>query len=155
MKTNKEVLKQLRDKTSCKNNSDLARYLTEKYGVPISRQQVSQFVNSKTQTLLHLLLKEALEYADMCTNTRINQEKGKTMANTPEAEYTVIEAHDCKAIKGAIDAGEAGALLLHWSESASGNWKADSLLAHYLGCALVAGPSEGLGQWRKELGIQP
>ena len=61
MQTNLEIIDQILELTGCGNPNQLSKYLTEKYGVNITRQQVCQFQNSERLTITHLLLREALK----------------------------------------------------------------------------------------------
>ena len=63
MKKNSEVLEHVVRLTGVANTSQLADYLSDKYGVSISRQQLNQFKAAERQTVTHLLLREALEHA--------------------------------------------------------------------------------------------
>lgn len=63
MQKNSEILQKVLELTGCENNNQLATYLTDKYGINISRQQVSQFQNSERLTITHLLLREFSENA--------------------------------------------------------------------------------------------
>lgn len=58
--TNAEIIDRLIEQAECENANQFAAYLTEKYGIEISRQQVSQFQKSDRLTITHLLLREAL-----------------------------------------------------------------------------------------------
>ncbi|MCU7927525.1 MAG: hypothetical protein KZQ97_13920 [Candidatus Thiodiazotropha sp. (ex Dulcina madagascariensis)] len=42
-------------------HSQLADYLSRKYGISIDRRQIHQFEKSQTVNLIHILLREALE----------------------------------------------------------------------------------------------
>lgn len=59
--SNAEALERLIKKSGTENPNQYAAYLTEKYGINITRQQVKQFQNSERITITHLLLREALE----------------------------------------------------------------------------------------------
>lgn len=48
------------ERAGVSNSNQLAEYLSEKYGVTITRQNVYQFKNSKSVTITSLLLREAL-----------------------------------------------------------------------------------------------
>ncbi len=61
IKPNSEILDALIEKSGCENPNQFASYLSDKYGVPVSRQQVNQFKNAEGKTLVHLLLREAQE----------------------------------------------------------------------------------------------
>lgn len=61
MLKNQEILEALKSQAGCKTDSEYARYLSDKYGVDIKRQQVNQFSKSERLTITHLLLREALE----------------------------------------------------------------------------------------------
>jgi predicted transcriptional regulator len=63
MQKNSEILKKVLELTGCENNNQLATYLTEKYGINISRQQINQFKNSERLTITHLILREFSENA--------------------------------------------------------------------------------------------
>ena len=59
--TPKEVIQILMKRANCENANQFAAYLSNKYGVKVSRQQVAQFQGATGRTITHLLLKEALE----------------------------------------------------------------------------------------------
>lgn len=59
--TSSQIIDHLIEQSGCENGNQFAAYLTEKYGVNISRQQINQFQNSDRVTITHLLLREALE----------------------------------------------------------------------------------------------
>lgn len=61
--SNSEIINLLIEQSGCENPNQFAAYLTEKYGINISRQQVNQFQKSERLTITHLLLREALESA--------------------------------------------------------------------------------------------
>lgn len=63
MQKNSEIIQKFLELTGCKNTNQLATYLTEKYGVVITRQQINQFQKAERVTITHLLLREALENA--------------------------------------------------------------------------------------------
>ena len=63
MQKNSEILQKVLELSGCENNNQLAAYLSKKYGVNISRQQINQFKNSERLTLTHLLLREFSENA--------------------------------------------------------------------------------------------
>ena len=58
--SNSEILDQLIEQSGCDNPNQFAKYLTEKYGIEISRQKVNQFQKSDRLTITHLLLREAM-----------------------------------------------------------------------------------------------
>ncbi len=65
MLTNEQVIDRIIDLLpEVDNRNQLAVYLTEKYGVTISRQQVNQFQTTSAMTITHLLLREFLEQID-------------------------------------------------------------------------------------------
>ena len=65
MLTNAQVLDRMIELLpEVENRNQLAAYLTEKYGVTISRQQVNQFQTTSAMTITHLLLREALEHIE-------------------------------------------------------------------------------------------
>lgn len=59
--SNSKILDLLIEQSGCENPNQYAAYLTEKYGINITRQQVKQFQNSESLTITHLLLREAME----------------------------------------------------------------------------------------------
>ncbi len=61
MQKNSDIIKKVLQLTGCENNNQLAAYLTQKYGINISRQQINQFQNSERLTITHLLLREFSE----------------------------------------------------------------------------------------------
>ena len=61
--SNSDVLDHIIELTGVENDNQLAAYLTEKYGVRITRQQVAQFRRSERVTITHLLLREALKHS--------------------------------------------------------------------------------------------
>lgn len=63
MQKNSEIIQKMLNMTGCDNQNQLAAYLTEKYNITITRQQVNQFQKSERSTITHLLLREALEKA--------------------------------------------------------------------------------------------
>lgn len=58
---NKLIIQKAMIKAAVKNKSKLAVFLTEKYGVKITRQQINQFEKSNALTITNLLLKELAE----------------------------------------------------------------------------------------------
>jgi predicted transcriptional regulator len=63
MQTNSEIIQKLLALTGCENPNQLAAYLTDKYGITITRQQINQFQKSERLTITHLLLREFSENA--------------------------------------------------------------------------------------------
>ena len=61
--SNAEVLDRVIILAGVENDNQLATYLTEQYGVTITRQQVAQFRRSDRITITHLLLRELLKHA--------------------------------------------------------------------------------------------
>ena len=61
--SNSDVLDRVIRLAGVENDNQLAAYLTEQYGVTITRQQVAQFRRSNRVTITHLLLREALKHA--------------------------------------------------------------------------------------------
>ena len=61
MQKNSEIIQKMLELTGCENPNQLALYLSNKYGVTITRQQINQFQSSERSTITHLLLREALE----------------------------------------------------------------------------------------------
>ena len=58
---NKQIVDLVIKKTGSKNRSQLAKFLTKKYDVKITRQQINQFENANALTITNLLLKELAE----------------------------------------------------------------------------------------------
>ena len=58
-----ELLKQVAKLAGVENDNQLAAYLSERYGCQVTRQQLSQFRRSTTNTVTHILLMEALNHA--------------------------------------------------------------------------------------------
>ena len=61
--SNSDILDKIIAQAGISNDNQLATYLTERYGVRITRQQVLQFRNSSSMTITHLLLREAIKNA--------------------------------------------------------------------------------------------
>ena len=61
MQKNSEIIHKMLELTGRDNPNQLAIYLSNKYGVVITRQQINQFQSSERSTITHLLLREALE----------------------------------------------------------------------------------------------
>ena len=59
--TNQEIIDLLLERARVENPSQLASYLSEKYGVTITRQQINQFKKSDRLTLTHLILREFVQ----------------------------------------------------------------------------------------------
>lgn len=59
--SNASVLDRVIELTGVENDNQLAAYLTEQYGITITRQQVAQFRRSDRVTITHLLLREAIK----------------------------------------------------------------------------------------------
>ena len=59
--SNSEIIDLLIEQSGCENANQFAGYLSEKYGMEITRQKVKQFQNSTSLTITSLLLREALE----------------------------------------------------------------------------------------------
>ena len=58
-----ELLKRVAKLAGVENDNQLAAYLSERYGCQVTRQQLSQFRRSTTNTVTHILLMEALNHA--------------------------------------------------------------------------------------------
>ena len=61
MLKNHEIIQKMLVITGSENPNQLAIFLSEKYGINISRQQINQFQKSERLTITHLFLREALE----------------------------------------------------------------------------------------------
>ena len=62
MLSNEEIINSLLLISGCDNHNQLAKYLTKKYGVNISRQSVQNFSKADSATTITaILLREALE----------------------------------------------------------------------------------------------
>ena len=58
-----KLLERVAQLAGVENDNQLALYLSKRYGCQVTRQQISQFRRSKTNTMTHLLLIEALNHA--------------------------------------------------------------------------------------------
>ena len=61
MKKNIDLVKNIMEITGCSNYVQLAEYLSKKYNIKITKQQINQFKNTERRTITHLFLREALE----------------------------------------------------------------------------------------------
>ena len=57
-----ELLERVARLAGVKNDNQLAAYLSDRYGCQVTRQQLSQFRRSTTNTVTHILLIEALNH---------------------------------------------------------------------------------------------
>ena len=58
-----KLLEKIAKLTGVENDNQLAAYLSDRYGCQVTRQQLSQFRRSTTNTVTHVLLMEALSHA--------------------------------------------------------------------------------------------
>ena len=58
-----EILQRIAELAGVENDNQLAAYLSKRYGCQVTRQQLSQFRRSTTNTVTHILLMEALSHA--------------------------------------------------------------------------------------------
>ena len=58
-----ELLRRVAKLAGVENDNQLATYLSKRYGCQVTRQQLSQFRRSTTNTVTHILLMEALNHA--------------------------------------------------------------------------------------------
>ena len=57
-----ELLERVAKLAGVENDNQLAAYLSERYKCKVTRQQLSQFRRSTTNTVTHILLMEVLNY---------------------------------------------------------------------------------------------
>ena len=58
-----EILQRIAELAGVENDNQLAAYLSKRYGCQVTRQQLSHFRRSTTNTVTHILLMEALSHA--------------------------------------------------------------------------------------------
>lgn len=63
MQTNKELVDEMIKLTGVANSSQLAAYLSKKYGANITRQNINQFQSAERMTVTNLMFREALQAA--------------------------------------------------------------------------------------------